>query len=97
MPVSGSGFVVHEPQTGTTAVLNRDYVWTLLPPAMEPWQFTEIQGGESARVGACVAPDSYVYVAFASTTPGLAVGVSGWERQPELNLKLKLSDGTETD
>ena len=87
LSVSGSGFEVGELRSGAEAFRNRPYVWTMIPPEFDGWQFTEISGGDAAQITAAVPSDGFVYVATLGHPPEtVAKTVGAWERVPERSL-----------
>ncbi len=86
--VAGDGFTVQTLKAGATAFANRAYVWQSVPAQFDGWQFTQTSGGEAAQITLQSGPDGFVYLAADSTTPQLAAGLPGWERQPSLTLTL---------
>ena len=62
---------------GATAYGNRDYVWQDVPQRFAGWQFTQTDGGLSARITVKARRDCEVLMASGASHTG--IDTTGWE------------------
>jgi hypothetical protein len=86
--VFGSGFTVKDFTNNSTAFSNRKYVWTDIPPELEGMKFTQIGGGEFAKIEFTAKEDTIVYAASSE-----AKGPIGWL---STNYKFRFTDRIRT-
>lgn len=88
LKIKGSGFTVKELRNGSTAFSNRKYVWVDVPQELVGSEYTQIGGGEFAKIGFTSKKDTVVYIAGMDTKRPI-----GWS---STNYKFRYTDKNRT-
>jgi hypothetical protein len=75
--LSGTGWSLAGLKDGAVAFANRSYVWRAVPPQFAGWRVTQVKGGERAEIRVTAKRDTTLFIATASSQPG--VRMDGWE------------------
>ncbi len=82
--VEGRRFEIARLENGAKAFGNRGYTWCDLPDALQGWHYTRTCGGEAAAISVSTADPATVYLATATSQPG--IDLAGWTQAEGLVL-----------